>query len=63
MVVRLEPHNYYGLGLGLTVVYEIVKLAGGSVQVESAKDKGTTVVMVTLMGNNCTICETWIIHA
>ncbi|EER00864.1 two component sensor histidine kinase, putative [Perkinsus marinus ATCC 50983] len=41
--VRLEPHNYYGLGLGLTVVYEIVKLAGGSVQVESAKDKGTTV--------------------
>ncbi|KAF4730604.1 hypothetical protein FOZ62_010297, partial [Perkinsus olseni] len=40
--VRLEPHNYYGLGLGLTVVYEIVKLAGGSIEIESAKDKGTT---------------------
>ncbi len=42
---RLEPQNYYGLGLGLTVVYEIVKLGGGSIEIESAKGKGTKFIM------------------
>lgn len=37
--------NIPGTGLGMTIVKEIIELHGGSVQVDSAVGKGTTVVL------------------
>ncbi len=42
--IRLEPGTYYGLGLGLTMVKDVIAKGGGEMTVQSEKDKGTTLL-------------------
>ena len=39
------PEEYGGVGLGLSLVWEIADLHGGSVWVEKSSDKGTTIAV------------------
>ena len=39
------PEEYGGAGLGLSLVWEIANLHGGSVWVEESSDKGTTIAV------------------
>lgn len=45
---KLDEHskvNHGGTGLGLSICKSLIELMGGSVQVESEKNKGTTFIM------------------
>ena len=42
---KSRSREYGGVGLGLSLVWEIAALHGGSVWVEESSDKGTTIAV------------------
>lgn len=49
-VDKSRSREYGGAGLGLSLVWEIANLHGGSVWVEESSDKGTTIAVELLAG-------------
>jgi PAS domain S-box-containing protein len=50
-VENVRSRTHEGSGIGLALVYELVKLHGGSIRVESAIDKGSTFIVSLPLGS------------
>ena len=52
-VDKSRSREYGGAGLGLSLVWEIANLHGGSVWVEESSDKGTTIAVELPIQRSC----------